>query len=135
MSDEFEFRMSENEISEVDNSNSWGSVAAFVADHPHVIGCGRPTYVRVTVGYSAKLMAALGEDTTLGKIVTAIYRVFPALIGSKAIMCAQCSNVVFISPFMQWLWLHLAMDDTVNLLVFHEDTRNIPSERKEEFFS
>lgn len=135
--DEFEFQIGETEIRTVDDSKSWGLVPEFVVEHARVFGCARPEYMRVTIGYSSRAMEALGTDTPLGQFVTGVYRHLPFLIGSKALMCTKCQNLVFVSKAVGWLWMHLGFlrgSDNVKLLVFEGDACNIPHEKKKEFY-
>lgn len=138
MTNAFKFQIQEREITMLDNPDSWGLVAAFVVEHPQDEGCARPNYMRVTMGYSHKVMNAVGTDTWFGELVTWIYRMCPILIGSKAILCATCQNIGFVSSFQEKLWrasVFLTNAETTKMLILHSDVGHIPHDKREKLTS
>lgn len=133
--DDFEFQMLE--VSAVDNPKRWGLVSAFVVDHPQG-GCARATYIRATIGYISSVLMLVGTDSFWGKVVTAIYKWAPGLIGAKVLMCTQCHQVVFISKLVSSIYLPIAAFlglSKVKIIVCPYDTFNIPHDKRDEFFS
>lgn len=136
--DEFNFQMVDEEPELTGDANDWGNLARFVVQHPTEMGCARPTYVRVTLAYSRRVMAALGEPTLFGRFVTWIYNNLPILIGCRGTMCTQCHGVVIHSSIAAWLmdfFFSMVNEETVRLLVLPCDTHNIPENKREEFYS
>lgn len=138
MSNDFKFRMEDKQIEVLDNADSWGPVSAFMIEHPQDVGCGRPNYLRVTMGYADWLIDALGEEGWVGRLVTEIYKAVPSLIGAKAILCSSCQNIGFVSPMGERVWKaakFFSTADTSRMLVLDIDAQRVPEEKREEFYS
>lgn len=135
--EDLKFEMERRTYAVLDAPEDWGRVAEFVVDHPYEVGCGRPNYMRVTMGYSQRVLNALGEDSWFGKLVISVYKVFPLLIGAKAVLCTTCQNVGFISPLHEKLWriaLFFSNAEVSKMLVLQSDVDRVPYEKRGEFF-
>jgi hypothetical protein len=138
LTDDFKFQMEERTYEVLDNPEAWGRVAEFVVDHPYDVGCGRPNYIRVTMGYSQRVIQVVGEEGWLGAVATFFYKYFPILIGAKAVLCATCHNVGFISPLHERLWRiaqFFSNAEVSKMIVLQSDVDRVPYEKRDAFFS
>lgn len=138
MTDDFKFQMEERKYHVLDNPEAWGPVAAFVIDHPYDVGCGRANYMRVTMGYSHRVIQSVGEEGWVGALVTWFYKYLPVLIGAKAVLCTTCHNVGFVSPFHEKIWRaaqFFSNAEVSKMIVLQSDVDRVPYEKREQFFS
>jgi hypothetical protein len=127
------FQMEERDSPIVDDPVSWGTLAEFVVEHPSKIGCGRPNYVRATIGYAPSLIQWVGrDDSWKGRLATLLYKLLPILFGGKVLLCSSCHSMVFAHTSHEKIWTFiqsLRMDECGKMLIYHGDIEHIPEDK------
>jgi hypothetical protein len=109
------------------NPKQWGAISAMMTAHPDT--CGRPRYLRGTIGWQPQLIDALTDSKgSVKAFLAGLYWLFPVLFGPKVIVCVTCNEMEFISPMARKLFmiLHKVMPvEEESILFLDEDVQRM----------
>jgi len=105
----------------------WGPIPAMLTAHP--MTCGRPRYMRGTIGWTPSTVDILTDTKgALKSTLNMLYVLFPALFGAKVVVCMTCNELEFVSPMARKLF-HLIRKfipiEEESVLFLDEDVQRI----------